>query len=666
MFVVTMFSKQQKVLASTVYEHSGGSDWSGSITGYNPQYFLNNLITGHPTLGIFRIFVKWSGDTSFYMGLECYTGMNGGGLNNCGDSGYGGGVTVDLNGTNMAGQYVDFDFTSKNWTIPDNRYLNFILAPDHYGSNNTYVLGDSTNYNTDGGIPYTNGSWTNFQGLHDVNFSISDSNGFPIDFPFYAPIKNTGTDGYLELKVGTSTSTTTLKTLPEDWVVYVASTTNSTGNPIIVDGYRWYQVIDKTDNVSGWMWGSNASGTVQYLPYDDSKQAEFASTSSDFISSGTATQNLILTVINNYYATSTGPSLYDENTTISHLKDGDGYSKQIIPGIIAFESGGDGFNNDIVAGDYGHGIMQITFDSQHNPNTWDNRGVASLVTIPLCANKWSDLYLNCYGGSSPKYYKPYGGDSGQPTYKQYASTTQSIYANIKDGLHNLGYFYNYYTSNIPNISTTTHGTTFTGNDRRVISTTESFNDGFLGSNCGYVDIVADKLDTITSYFPTATTSEITDLIPKMHVAGGDMICADLHSPGNLSISDSQGRTVGVVNGKGENSFPVAIYDRERKFVKILAAEDDDYTYKIQGTGKGVYGLDITIKHGKEEVTFKAKNIPIAPKEVHTYSVDKEAIKNGQDGVTVKIDSNGDGKTDKTIKSGSTLTGSAFSKAELVN
>ena len=493
---------------------------------------------------------------------------------------------------------------------------------------------------------YGKSTVSNFQ---DAYF-IANNNFVPSDF--YARIKNTS-GGTINFRDDSNTSANIIKTLPEDWVVRVASTTDNNGNYITSNGFNWYKVIDPTDNSSGWIVGSDASSTVYYLPYEAQKQTVFQATSSNYIATSSRPA-LIIDIFDHYYNnTSTSSSLYssdDGSNNISDLKDG-GFEKKILLGIAAQESGPSpfSFNNEIVASDYGHGIMQITLAPAY---PFDNRGYANTVTLPPCGLD-SDDYLNCYtaaDGSSPflRHYQAYAGNSSNPTYKQYTNTEQSIYSNIKDGMEILADKFNVYSS--ISTSTTIDGTVYSASDRKALSATANYN-----GSCDYLDEVADKLDVIDTYFPTATSSDISGFIQKMHTAGNTSICAQLHSPGDLVIQDSKDHVVGMVDGRSENNFPLAIYDEDQKFIKILAAGNDNYTFKVVGTDKGAYGLDITLKNGDKDVVFRAIDIAMLPGQVHTYSLDKEALLKGKEGVTLKIDRNADGIPERTIISGAILT-----------
>ena len=496
-------------------------------------------------------------------------------------------------------------------------------------------------------------------------WSVVDPN---INFPFYAQIKNTSS-GVSDLMDSPSTSANIVKTLPEDWIVYVASTTDSTGSLVTANGYNWYQVTDPTDNVSGWMIGENSSTNTQYLPYDIEDQSVFNATSSDYIATSSRPA-VIMDAIDHYYNdNSTTTSLFssdDGGNNISILKD-NGFDEKIILGIAAQETGGIGFDNENVTYDYGHGIMQITpyqvfaheATSDWADNTGDDRGIASGLSISPCKSNGSDLYENCYthGGeydsSDPKSYQHYEASSTLPEYKYYTNTSQSIYANIKDGLQILQSKYdNFYPIST---STTIDGVTFSAQDRENILVTEGYN----GGDCGYVNDVAYKLDNIGSYFIGATTTDISDLVSKMHMATSTL-CAQLHSPGDLSIQDSSGKVVGILNGQARDDFPMAIYNKNQKFVKVLFAGDEDYSYKVVGTAKGSYGLDVTIREGNQETEFHAKNIAILPGEIHTYSINKQALLSGQnDAVTLTVDRKGNGSIDRTINSGAILTSGVY-------
>lgn len=539
-------------------------------------------------------------------------------------------------------------------------YAIFVIA---FGQN---VYGSASN-------TWTNGSNNASPSIGTLNFAICNSNSPCGLSAFYAQVKNTSS-GSIELLDNPNTSASIIKTLPEDWVIHVDNTSGQYGSPTTADGYHWYQVTDPTDNVSGWMQGEDSESTVQYLPYDSSQQSNFLASSSNTIDSSSRPP-FILDVVNHYYNdTSTTPSLYSSDDVpteykISQLKDG-GFPEKLIWGMAVEETGKNSpnFDNENVSFDYGHGIMQLTFnalDSEPSINkaTYDHRGVGSKIEIPRCASVGVSNYIDCYmyGGTGnlyPKPYKHYQGYSNNPIYKYYTNTEQSIYANIKDAMNILsqGYYgYNYITSGV-----TVNSVYYSADDIKNILAVRKYN-GASDEGCSYVDRVADDLDNIGNYFSGESATDLSSLITLMHTASDNTICAQLYSPGDLSIQDSKGRIVGIVNGKSVNDFPLAVYDKERKYVDILASEDNNYKYKITGTDKGTYSLNITIKNGKDLTKFKASKIAMLPGEIHTYSIEKDALLKGEDGVTLSVDRKGNGVIDRTLKTGFILTGDDYNQ-----
>ena len=180
----------------------------------------------------------------------------------------------------------------------------------------------------------------------------------------------------------------------------------------------------------------------------------------------------------------------------------------------------------------------------------------------------------------------------------------------------------------------------------------------------YLTGVASTTSNISSYFRNETSSDAstTDIVNKLFLAGDSSVYAQLHSPGDLSIQDTHGHIIGVVNGVATDTFPFASYDPQTKTAHIFFPQDDNLTYKITGTGSGVYGLDIAIASGTQQITFhRDENVPIVPGEVHTYTIDPVAIAQGKNGVTLKIDEKGNGVVNGVDQFGATLSAIAIPK-----
>ena len=127
-----------------------------------------------------------------------------------------------------------------------------------------------------------------------------------------------------------------------------------------------------------------------------------------------------------------------------------------------------------------------------------------------------------------------------------------------------------------------------------------------------------------------------------------------HSPIEIRVYDSQSRVTGLVKGEIKEDIPESIYDEKHK-IAIILSPTDVYRYEIVGTDNGEYGLEVTSIKGKESNTFTATDVPTSTNAVHEYSVDWNALSNDK-GVTINIDSNGDGKIDETVNSGASFIG----------
>ena len=127
----------------------------------------------------------------------------------------------------------------------------------------------------------------------------------------------------------------------------------------------------------------------------------------------------------------------------------------------------------------------------------------------------------------------------------------------------------------------------------------------------------------------------------------------LHSPGELRVYNSQNRVTGLVNGEIKEEISDSIYDELDKIVAVFSY--DDYLYEVAGTEDGTYGLEISSFNGSETITFIASGIYTKLGVLHQYVVDWEALSQGEKGVTLQIDSNGDGTFEQTLTVDQDLT-----------
>ncbi|MFO7772791.1 MAG: CFI-box-CTERM domain-containing protein [Dehalococcoidia bacterium] len=130
------------------------------------------------------------------------------------------------------------------------------------------------------------------------------------------------------------------------------------------------------------------------------------------------------------------------------------------------------------------------------------------------------------------------------------------------------------------------------------------------------------------------------------------------NPGELRLYDANGNVTGLVNGGIEEGIENSIFLPEEEAIALYGWVDVAYA-ELVGTHEGDYGLSGYWRHEGVEVTFTASNIPVTPGEIHRYAVDWDALSQGEEGVTVDVDSDGDGVFERTITSDSELTRDEF-------
>jgi len=156
-----------------------------------------------------------------------------------------------------------------------------------------------------------------------------------------------------------------------------------------------------------------------------------------------------------------------------------------------------------------------------------------------------------------------------------------------------------------------------------------------------------------------------DILEGDIITDGRLIKAKLNSPGNLQIQDSQGRITGLVNGEIKEEIPDSIYDEESESV-IIFDSSDSYNYKVVGTDMGTYGLTINSVEEDETNEFNAVDIPTSDSRVHRYTIDWDALSQGEEGTTLEVDFNGDEIYEGSITSDNELTQEEYSQINFKN
>jgi len=371
---------------------------------------------------------------------------------------------------------------------------------------------------------------------------------------------------------------------------------------------------------------------------------------------------------------------------------------ELILGVIAQETGGATykFDNEIVSPTpCGRGIMQID-----RPPKYVGNGSG----LQCYKNNTID-----YCGKVEEGYDCLGNTLDCRGY--YTNTPQGVYANIKDGLRALQEKYVnrccYDTKECENakegeektiqINTTTSFNVICGkclsgeksynsklnyisgkynekpvtifcNEFKIIDTIWRYNGrGFVRN---YLRDVGGKLDELSdnNYFGENYKDYLNITLPEDEIDNwvGKLKWTDshrkqiikIHSPGELQVYDSQGRVTGIINGEIKEDIPFSIYDREINGI-LIPFSYDSYRYKIKGIEDGKYGLDIISIENEISTEFSAINIPILTNAIHQYQIDWDKLSEGEKGVILQIDSEGDGIFERAVTADNDLTYDEF-------
>lgn len=329
--------------------------------------------------------------------------------------------------------------------------------------------------------------------------------------------------------------------------------------------------------------------------------------------------NLILDAIDNYYNLFTLP---------------DNFPKSIIQAIVAQETGRYfDFNNEVVADDWGRGIMQIT------TNGFVGSGSEG------CEDKEC---LQCKKRQSREACKVY-----------YSNTQKGFDRNVRDGLYALDEKYGIadYCANVQG-----HGS-ISPEEICWMSIVQRYN---TGGNIPteYLWDVGSRLQRLKyNWYELERVEDQTKLGDKFQTVYAKNV--RLESPAILRVYNSQGQATGIIGNEVREEIPNSIYDADEE-VAIFLFPTETYRYQVVGSEKGDYGLIINFAQNEGTSSFRGIDIPISPNAIHQYTIDWESLAVGEKGVTIKIDSNGNGEFEKTIKANDEITADKFQKQRFLS
>ena len=133
------------------------------------------------------------------------------------------------------------------------------------------------------------------------------------------------------------------------------------------------------------------------------------------------------------------------------------------------------------------------------------------------------------------------------------------------------------------------------------------------------------------------------------------ITARVFCPVELMVYDSEGRGTGLKGGQVITEIPDSVYDNN-SVTLLFPSDANSYRYEVTGTGEGIYHLQISDQSEGQETTVDAWDIPIIAGAVNLYEVNWNILSQGQEGVTVSIDQDGDGTPERTITTTGQITG----------
>lgn len=129
-------------------------------------------------------------------------------------------------------------------------------------------------------------------------------------------------------------------------------------------------------------------------------------------------------------------------------------------------------------------------------------------------------------------------------------------------------------------------------------------------------------------------------------------------PVHIQAYDAEGTISGYGSSIVRNvpdSYYTGYYADTTSQAVILYDLSRNYLYQVKGVNAGYYQEIITSIKGGDTTTFFADAIPINQGAIHHFNVDWPALARGENGVTVNIDTDGDGTVERTIHVGRTMT-----------
>jgi hypothetical protein len=125
-------------------------------------------------------------------------------------------------------------------------------------------------------------------------------------------------------------------------------------------------------------------------------------------------------------------------------------------------------------------------------------------------------------------------------------------------------------------------------------------------------------------------------------------------PIDLRVYDSENRLCGTINGQEFEEIPNSVYDNETGTVTVFLPSGA-LTYEAVGADMGIYDLTITSVEAGNMSDFNAFEIPTMLGQTDRYFVNWLLLSEGEEGVTVEVDSDSNGAFEYNFTSDSELS-----------
>jgi len=127
------------------------------------------------------------------------------------------------------------------------------------------------------------------------------------------------------------------------------------------------------------------------------------------------------------------------------------------------------------------------------------------------------------------------------------------------------------------------------------------------------------------------------------------------SPVELRVYDTSGNVTGVLDGEVKEEIDNSVFFPHDEEL-VIYEPVEEYRAELIGKEEGDYSLSSSSRVDGETVSFTGSNISIEKNSDHQYTADWQKLSQGEDGVTVKTDSDGDGIYEDEMKVGNAFSG----------